>query len=381
MYWQLRYLEQDKAFVGTSGLATIELPNKGLLGCIQLEVEATAGTTIGKRNVRPVDAIEKLELVVNGSQVVKSLTGEQVKALMRYQKMAQGQVEENNFYIAGWKNNVELFINLGRHYHDLDYMLDLGMVTDPELRITYDFTKTGHNGWTHGEAQSSPERSVICHLLRDAPITPKGYIKTSELYRFTNPVSKKENMTIPRGPIYSNIYLQSFYRDSGIRYTLDTMEVNLDNDRVIPMRVTARQLFDLIEAQWGRLTIAEVTETDFVQPIVPPLEMGIGQAVPWGEDIAIHIIVPSLDGDMWYLRAFETTDGDSYTTAKRVQIAYDGILPHSLAAIPIFDPWDERTWVDSSKLGDFHVRYEGAATGNALCTVKLLGDAVVTSYL
>lgn len=379
MYFQQRYLEQNKAFIGQSGLATIDLPNKGLLSCVQLEVAAIAGTTVGKRDVGPIDALEKLELIVNGSKVVKSLTGRQVKGLMMYQKMDAGQSEVNNVYLAGFRNRGVLFINLGRHYHDLDYMLDLSKVSDPEVRLTYNFDLTSQDGWTDGEAQSSPIRDVICHLLRESAITPKGYIKTSEIYRYTHALSKAENMIVPRGPVYSNLYLESHYKDSGMQKTLDTMEVNIDNGRLIPMRLAFQQLVDILYAKWGHFRISTITATEDGHAIPPLLEKGVGIPSIWGEGEGIMLVVPSLDSDSWYLRLYNANAVVHPGTAK-VQILYDGILPFSIAPIPLFDPWDERTWINSAELGDFWVRYEGANSGSTSCIIKLLADEVVTSY-
>lgn len=378
-YFQQRYLEQDRAFVGTSGLDTIDLPNKGLLSCLQLNVRATAGATCGKRDIKPIDALERLELIVNGSQVVKSLSGRQVRALMHYQKMKQPEAFTSNW--ASQSSRIELFINLGRHFHDMDYMLDLGQVNDPELRITYDFTKTGEVGWTNGEAFTSPYRDTVCHLLRESSVVPEGYIKTSELYRFTNPVSKKENMTIPRGPVYSNLYLQSFYRDSGLAFTLDEIEVNIDNGRVIPLRLAMPEFMDVVAAKYGTVFARELVDysphTEF--PLVPPIENGKLVPFLWGEADAMHVNTAAVWGNMAWFLCLDESAAESHTCTKWM-IDWEGLFPYSLAAIPIFDPWDKRFWIDSSVLGDFHVRFEGLATGSASCVVKLLADEVVTKY-
>ena len=58
-----------------------------------------------------------------------------------------------------------------------------------------------------------------------------------------------------------------------------------------------------------------------------------------------------------------------------------GALPFAVAAIPLFDPWDEKTWIDSSVLGDFWVRVELGAGAAAPGVIKLLGDEVVTKYV
>lgn len=379
-YFQQRYLEQDRAFTGTSGVDTIDLPNKGLLSCIQLNVRATHGATAARRDLKPIDALEKLELIVNGSQVVKSLSGRQVRAMMFYQKMKQPEAFTSNY--ASASSRIDLFINLGRHFHDMDYMLDLGKVNDPELRITYDFTKTTELGWIKGEAMTSPYRDTICHLLRESAVVPKGYIKTHEIYRFTNPVSKKENMIIPRGPMYSNLYLQSFYRDSGLAFTLDEVEVNIDNGRLIPLRLAMSEFMDMVAANYGDIFVRELTDyaPGLGIPLVPPLENGKFTPFLWGEDISETFCCAALWGNMAWFFAY-AFGGGRLTTAYKYMIDWEGLFPYSVAPIPIFNPWDERFWIDSSVLGDFWVRFEGAATGSTSCVVKLLGDEVVTKYL
>ena len=241
MHFQQRYLEEAKTFAATSGLDTIELPNKGLLSGIELKVWGTCGTGADKPDVWLHDRLKKIELIVNGSQVVKSLTGEQLLADMLHKETPIFSHDIKN--MSGASCEEFFHLNLGRFYHDLDYMLDLSKVSDPELRIEYDFTKTSQNGWTNGVAMSAaPSRSTICHLLRDPPGAPRGYIKTSEVYRFTGSASKKENMTPPRGPVYSNLYVQSWYPSQGLGYILDKLELNFNNDALIPLSVGPNEL-------------------------------------------------------------------------------------------------------------------------------------------
>ena len=86
MYIQQRYLEEAKTFDATSGLDTIKLPKAGLLSGIEMRVWGTCGTGADKPDVWLHDRITKAELVVNGSKVVKSLSGDQILADMLYKK-------------------------------------------------------------------------------------------------------------------------------------------------------------------------------------------------------------------------------------------------------------------------------------------------------
>ncbi|KKL89156.1 hypothetical protein LCGC14_1917560, partial [marine sediment metagenome] len=78
-------LEQDKAETSSAdgGTITIDLPETGILS--ELTFQARALGAYSNDCVTPMHAIlEKIELLVDGSSVVKSLTGTQVKALDWY---------------------------------------------------------------------------------------------------------------------------------------------------------------------------------------------------------------------------------------------------------------------------------------------------------
>lgn len=379
MHVQQRYLEEAKTFDATSGLDTIDLPNKGILSGIEMRVWGTCGTGADKPDVWLHDRITKIELVVAGSKVIKSLTGEQLLADMLHKKTPICDHDIKN--MSGASCEEFFYLNLGRFYHDFDYALDLGKVVDPELRIEYDFTKTSQNGWTNGVAMSAaPSRSVICHLLRDAEVEPSGYIKTSEIYRFTGGPSKKENMRIPRGPVYSNLYLQSLYVSQGLGAILDKLELNFNNDALIPIRVGPTELASEIVRMYGVFDIHQQMSVKGGQVYPHPLEQGRLIALTTG---LLDVMGQSQDlwGGYGGFSLRKTSDGVTPVTSNlTVMVTERGIWPFSVSPIPYFDPMDPRTWVNSAELGDFWLRFEGNSGMGTSVVVKLLGDEVVTAY-
>ena len=376
MYFQQRYLEESKTFDGLTGFDTIELPNKGLLSGIELRVWGTCGSGATKPDVWLHDRLKKLELVVDGSKVVKSLSGEQILADMLYKKTPHHSHDMKNMNVASCE---EFFhINLGRHYHDLDFMLDLSKVNDPELRLEYDFTLASQNGWTNGVAMSAaPSRSVICHLARDIPGAPRGYIKTSEVFRFTGAASKKENMNIPRGPLYSNLYVQSWYKAQGLGYLLDKLELNFNNDALIPIRVGPTELASEIARMYGLFEMSQQVTLTGGQAYPFPLEQAVYKPNPLGL-VAYECQAMDIWGNAGAPGFKDTATGlTPYTGSLNVLFTLLGIWPFSVSPIPYFDPWDERTWVKSAELGDFWVRFEGNASMGTSVVVKLLADEVV----
>jgi hypothetical protein len=380
MYFQTRLLEDTKAFAGTSGLDTIELPNKGLLSGIDLTVWGTCGAGGDKPDVWLHDRMTKIELVVNGSQVVMSLSGEQILALMLYKGMELFSHDMKNMVSASCE---EFFhIPLGRYYHDLEYMLDLGRVNDPEIRIEYDFTKTSANGWTNGVAMSTaPSRKVIPHILRDADVVPRGYIKTSEVGRFTSGVSKKENVNLPRGPVYGQIYLQSWYAAQGIGYLLDKLELNINSDAIIPCRVGPNELAAITARRYGLFTIMQQFSAKGGQAYPTPIEQGRRLNAGIGLTDAIESAV-DVWGNSSPLSFRKSSDGVTPVTGNvNINVTHIGVWPFSVSPIPTVDLMDERTWINSAELGDLWVRVEENASGGTSAVIKVLADEVVTSYL
>ena len=379
MYWQQRYLKDTAQPEGhATGLETIDLPRSGLLSGIEFRFWGTPGSTTGSPDCWFHDFLTKIEVIVNGSKVVKSFEGTQLVADMLYKKTPlYGHGMKNN---AGTSAEEFFYINFGRFYHDLDYMLDLSKVNDPELRLTYNFDLTGHDGWTtKGEAlAATPYYSVIPHIVRDYPGAPKGYIKTSEVYRFTSGNSKKENMKLPIGPVYANLYLQCFYKSHGLGYDVDKVELNINNDAIIPFRVGVLELEAEIVRKYGLFEISQEVYLTGGQAYPFPLEVGefFGRSAE-AQDALLA------GGDLW--ACFSTAQYTVLSTQLAGTgsifffVTSRGAFPFSVAAIPIFDLEDERTWINSAVLGDLWLRVEESSSA-ASSTVKLLADEVVTAY-
>lgn len=383
-YFQKRYLQEGLTFVGNTGLMTIDLPNKGLLSCIEFRVKSTTGVMTFECNNWIHDAIEKVELIVNGSQVVKSLTGEQILALNYYDGTA---VDLTKFYnVTSGAQRENFFINLGRWFHDMEYMLDLGRVTDPELRITYDFTKTTAaqlHGWGNGFAFAGPHQIwIIPHILRESAVAPLGYIKTSECHRFTSKGSLKYNMTIPRGPLYCGLYLQSWYYEEGLGGNIEHIELNLDNDRLIPFRMDEMEFFADIYRKYGEFKRCECLSVKTGEYYPAPFEVG-----KWSEHIIAGYAITGGMGMLWnnVIGWTGTVMNTALAAAAGVFLyrepIWEGFLPYSVAKIPHFDLKRPETWINSAELGDFWLRVEEPSTAGTNVAIKLLADEVVTRYL
>lgn len=379
MYFQQRYLEQGRAFGALVGMDTVDLPNEGMLSGIAFTVWGTNGNSAADPDVWLHDRLTRIEVVVNGSQVVKSYSGEQLLAMMHYKGTLTKASENKNMNNASCEEM--FYINFGLYYHDPEHCLNLSKVRDPELRFTYNFPMVAHHGWTNGTAMTViPSRTVIPHIMRDFNHTVKGYIKTSEVYRAQTAAALHENMMIARGPVYSNLYFQSFYAGLGIGMTVDYLELNFNMSDLIPMRLQPNELADANLRQYGQ-----------VRGLDQEFTITGAQAYPHPIDVGFHdgVVASGIDAMITTGNLWANTMPTSYTVlstqaAGAAQIHawlhYWGIWPFSVVAIPTLNPMDERTWIDSKKFGDVMIRAELTAGAGVANTIKLLGDEVVTTY-
>lgn len=380
MYWLKRYLKEDQEFPSTTGVETIELPEKGLLSGIELKVFGVGGTDTAKPDVWLHDALTKIELISGGKEPLKSLSGEQLLAHMLYQHIPIFSHDVKNIHPGMCEEF--FYINMGLKYHDTAYLLDLGKLSDPKLQITYDFTQTSINGWTNGQAFGTtpkPKYNLLCHVPEDVPGAPKGFIKTTEADRFTSGGSKKENLNVPRGPVYSNLYLQSLYASEGLGLNLDALEINFGAGKMIPYRVGFTELLAQIVRMYGLLELMQWVVLTGGQAYPFPLECGhVNGLVGNAEDA--QFCFSNLWADLGIPYFMTTSSGAVDTGAHGTHMELRGALPFSVAAIPFIDPSDERTWIKSADWGNLWLRIEETSGAGSNAVLKLLTDEVVSAY-
>ncbi|MBA7692077.1 hypothetical protein ES703_100635 [subsurface metagenome] len=377
-YWQRRYTEENRAFVMTAGLEVVDLPNKGLCGGVELAVTALCNSDNPCPNTWIHDCLEKVEVVVNGSQVVKSLTGSQILAMNMYDKTYDRQ-QAPRLYKNTYHHET-FYLNFGRFYHDKEYMLDLGRVNDPELRIFYNFALAAHHGFSLLATFGTADYTVIPHILMNSDVIPKGYIKSSETYRFNPVASQRENMTVPRGPVYNGFYLESRWVGLGLGNVLDYVEVNINNGEVIPFRLEQGEFMTEIKRQFGVYEVTQIMIPGAAGQLASPLENCEIYESNYRNSNVIGCAGPAFGGWCTIEDHLISTYGGGVGNLYR-WMHYKGILPYNLAKVPFLDPMNEATWIKSAELGDLWLRFECLPGAAVATTIKLLSDEVVTAYL
>ena len=135
-YRQATILAQESAT--TAATKTIDITLKDVISRLQIKFNATNNGHVATDH--PAKQISKIELV-DGSDVLLSLSAQQIEALMFYEYIKGRNYEME--YRNGCENRMVLDILFGRYLWDPVLGLDPTKFSNPQLKITHDLALGG----------------------------------------------------------------------------------------------------------------------------------------------------------------------------------------------------------------------------------------------
>lgn len=171
MYWQ-RKLERSGVSMTLNNTYKLLLPYQGLLGSLLLKFSGDEVSGLGANggSWRLIDYLSQVQVVVNGSIVIKSYTGYELMGLTWFD---QGVLPDGD-----WRNYAsntqfqDCLINFGRFFKDTICGLDLSKYSSVELWITNTATSSQFTDYSV---------SVDAFYLMDAPAGQfPNYMNTQE---------------------------------------------------------------------------------------------------------------------------------------------------------------------------------------------------------
>lgn len=220
----------------TSGVEVIPLAKTGTISQINLEAAAVVAwsTTPG---LDLLDIITKVEVLGDGSRILKSYDARQIRALAYYHGMDMSSL---GWYArhdtSGEKTWWTYPLMFGRFPMDTKYMLNLDAYKDPTLRITWDATTT--TLWAETVAVSgSPYMrfSVSDMCYKDGSSESGAFIQSMEVEQWTTPASTRHTTEIPRGYPLVGILSGSRYSDKKQLDVQEKVELDFDNGKWKPL--------------------------------------------------------------------------------------------------------------------------------------------------
>ena len=178
--------------------------------------------------------IDKIE-VVDGSDVIFSLTGTEAAANMLYHTGMRPflAITANKFST----NRNQLKILFGRDEADDEYGLDLTQFTNPQLKISYSFTEGSTGQWASGT-----QTVTIAALVAEGAPKPHGFFMTKEIYTWSKASSGDETIELPRDYPYRYIILQTTDCTVPVYAGLSKVKISCDYDTFVPIDETTEDL-------------------------------------------------------------------------------------------------------------------------------------------
>jgi hypothetical protein len=219
MYKQLEYLREGVTM--TRGQTyKIDLPETGMVSGLFLKLSApsTSNATLAATPWRLQDLLGTLEVIANGSTIIKSADWKNF-SFLHFLKSGVGEM-------SAWRNYAtntqfeNLLVLFGRSLWDPDYGLDLSKYDNVEFRLTNSSSATYHS--------DDITASLMLAYLREHTGGFRGHIRTEKWREWTTVANETKYFTLPTEFPYCGIYLRALPDEtSGVN---DTGFANLMSD-------------------------------------------------------------------------------------------------------------------------------------------------------
>lgn len=229
---QYVYTQRRTAEAGQAGTATYDLPERGFIP--EIVVRAYSTPTAAAAAALPLNvAITKIE-VVDGSKIIKSLNGNQVRALQMIHDRKELVLTERNANAVQTYGDFKLI--LAKLLNGIDYCPDFSMFSNPQIKISWDYSLVADKGVTY-DADVAPamEFSVICKVVRgtDHGYT-HGYVKSSSIKIITQAVSATHVVEVPRGHPLIGLMIDAGYANLDWGDDCEEIKLDFDNGAWVP---------------------------------------------------------------------------------------------------------------------------------------------------
>lgn len=190
-FWRTHYFISRRAFVSNAQTEVFDLPKVGVISNLMLKIEAAPGSA--NNDIYLADILSKVEVVGDGSTVIKSYDGRQIQAIMAYD---DGVFPPDTEVPPGWAQG-HFDVRFGRYPGDEKYALDCGAWKSLELKITYNLAAGGTLGTTGFTAASGFLQVFGYYAPVGGGLAPVGFIKSENKKTLTTAANTEETLDLP----------------------------------------------------------------------------------------------------------------------------------------------------------------------------------------
>ena len=290
-------------------------------------------------------AVSKVE-IVDGSDVLYSLSGKQIEALMFYNG-------KKTPYEREFRNDVENYMVLdvpfGRRLWDTVLALDPAKYRNPQIKVT-------HNKANGGSAPDAATLQICADVFDEKPVSPIGYLMAKEYYSFTSAASAaNEYVDLPNDYPIRRILLQTIESGSWWENLLSEFELSEEEGKRKPIELTTGgELVELVMDKYG--PVEELYVGTF-----PAVDQ---QTIYTMVSESVYALISPIGSATVYTDA--ESAGGSQTLTPSAVTAYrtllKGFIPHGVVPLDMGDLEDHNDWYDVTRKGKIKLRLKAAGS-------------------
>jgi len=299
-----------------------------------------------------IDAIE----VIDGSDVLVSLDGEQAFALTAYMlgHIPYSLVSE----LPSVVQNLAVPLIFGRYPGDTNYALDPSRFNNLQLRVSWNFANVNSVGAT-GFLTGYGDLTVIADVMEGAP-TPRGLIAAREHYTFTTAASGEEYIDLPTQHPYLGILFKAVENGVALYSSVSNLELNCDAGAYIPYDMRMTDLLRLHAYEVApfmykhQLHVADADTVRFINKV----DEQVAFTVQSQDDTVVQYAGSGVGQGALAIDDAGSAEGSDIT----VDALVTGFAPYGGLYLPFGDRMMESEWFPSAQFGSVRLI---ATQGNA----------------
>lgn len=343
-YRQTQILAQKT--MAASGTEVIDLDVQDPISAILFEYRNTRG---GITDIEHIAAcLSKIELV-DGADVLFSLSGKQMQALDYYDAFQAGYVF--NTWGIGIQELVAFTYHFGRKLWDPRLALDTKRFRNPQLKIT-------HNRALKDASSSAHELKILGYIFDEKQITPEGFLMSKEIKAYTSGAADSYEYTdLPLDHPLRKLLIYAYDDAYSPHQVAKEIRLSENNDRRIPIDEGLSTIMKQVNSMYPRFQetlygpLTAVVSDHYVTPSFDAVVTGTPETTP------AYLAVES--------GALHSPIGLYCNAGLTVRATVSGFNPHSVVPLDFGDQQDPADWYDVTKLGNLKARVKAGTAGTA----------------
>ena len=324
----------------------------------RLQVKFNSTNASNTATGHPAKQISKVELV-DGSDVLLSLSGQQIEALMFF-KYGVGRNYEIE-YRNGVENRLVLDILFGRYLYDPILALDPGKFKNPQLKIT-------HNKALGGSAPSSATLEIFADVFDEKKVSPIGFLMQKEFFSWPLVANEEKGIDLPTDYPIRKLLICGYLEDNWWDNLYSHVKLSEDNDKKVPYDIDAYDLMQLAFTKYGPYKETMVAYTPGVgsnqRYYITPVEVPTVSISTIGSPV-VYTDAETVGG---YFRV-------ENTAVRAFRAAIAGYIPHGAVPLDFGDQSLIEDWYDVTKKGNVKLKVKSTSGASAAST------AIVTEQI